>query len=61
MASNASATATIRASSGICFAGQAVRIASAVPLLVMVQHDRQHFVELLDVAREFGSRFRRGS
>ena len=47
IASIESATATIRARHGRFLALEAVRIAAAVPRFVVVQHDRQHLVELL--------------
>ena len=40
---------------------QPERIAVAVPSFVVMPHDRQHLVELLDVLREFDSRFRRAA
>ena len=42
-------------------AGQPVRIAAAVPRLVVVQHDRQHVVELLQVAEDAVADLRRAS
>ena len=55
MASNVSATATIRAASGISIPGDAVGIAAAVDPFVVAAHDRQDLAQRLDPRHDLGA------